>query len=433
MSTVSHLVPSLLAAAGVLAPAAALAQVPALIPIQGSLADAEGAPVDGDVAIELRVYDADDAVVHSETQTVTVDRGLFSVYLGGGQPLDLALFRDHHELTLGITVGDDPEMTPRLPFGTVPFAAYAEYAGDAATLGGLGPEAFADAEHAHAFSSLTGIPAGLSDGDDDTTYTAGTGLSLSGTAFSANTGYLQRRVTGTCPTGQAMRVIASDGTVTCEAAGTGDITGVTAGAGLTGGGASGGVSLAADTSYLQRRVAGLCDDGTAIRAIDATGAVTCESVGALYSAGVGLALAGNTFSIATGGVGPAQVADGSLTEQELDVDFTGLVSSTTDETVFARFLSAANSNGLVRGRVMISVNGTLGRGGSGGGAGTATVVCGTVTVATFDLSAGGTRAWTYFSPSFSWADTTCNLDVRVRADSAASPVRVREIRLLPGT
>jgi len=61
--------------------------------------------------------------------------------------------------------------------------------------------------------------------------------------------------------------------------GSGDITAVLAGTGLSGGGTSGDVTLSTDTSYLQRRVANTCPAGSAIRAILVDGTVTCETVG----------------------------------------------------------------------------------------------------------------------------------------------------------
>ncbi|MFP8879566.1 MAG: DUF1566 domain-containing protein [Myxococcota bacterium] len=51
--------------------------------------------------------------------------------------------------------------------------------------------------------------------DNDTTYTAGSGLSLAGTSFSADTAVVQSRVVNTCVVGQAISAIAADGTVTC--------------------------------------------------------------------------------------------------------------------------------------------------------------------------------------------------------------------------
>jgi hypothetical protein len=57
----------------------------------------------------------------------------------------------------------------------------------------------------------------------------------------------------------------------------GDITGVTAGTGLSGGGLSGNVTLNANTTYLQRRVSSSCPAGESIRVISSTGGVTCET------------------------------------------------------------------------------------------------------------------------------------------------------------
>lgn len=114
--------------------------------------------------------------------------------------------------------------------------------------------------------------------------TAGTGLTggaTSGTAtINADTTYLQRRVSSTCAAGSSIRAISATGTVTCETDDTGsggDITGVTAGTGLSGGGASGTVTINADTSYMQRRISASCAAGSSIRAISSTGTVTCET------------------------------------------------------------------------------------------------------------------------------------------------------------
>jgi hypothetical protein len=54
---------------------------------------------------------------------------------------------------------------------------------------------------------------------------------------------VQRRVTGLCAAGEAVRAVSEDGAVICEPAGSGDITAVTVGDGLTGGGTTGEVPL----------------------------------------------------------------------------------------------------------------------------------------------------------------------------------------------
>ena len=55
----------------------------------------------------------------------------------------------------------------------------------------------------------------------------------------------------------------------------GDITGVAAGFGLDGGGASGAVTLSVDTAQIQRRITGVCAAGSYLRGVNADGSVIC--------------------------------------------------------------------------------------------------------------------------------------------------------------
>jgi hypothetical protein len=105
-----------------LAPAAR-AEVPSTMSYQGQLTDGGGGNVpDGAYDLTFALYDVsvDGAALWTETQSgVNVTNGLFSVVLGSTTPLAVPFDRQYW---LGIAVGLDPEMTPRTPLTSVPYA-----------------------------------------------------------------------------------------------------------------------------------------------------------------------------------------------------------------------------------------------------------------------------------------------------------------------
>jgi len=172
---------------------------------QGRLTDG-GDPADGSYDFEFTLYD-DPTVGDQVGSTVpkgdeTVTDGLFTVQLDFGGDVFTG---DDLWLEIGVRPGDSSgahtTLGPRQRLTATPYAHYALKA---------------------PWSGLTGIPEGFKDGeDDDTTYMAGTGLNLVGAVLSADTTTLQRRVSGSCGSGNAIRVIDEDGTVTCESVGGG--------------------------------------------------------------------------------------------------------------------------------------------------------------------------------------------------------------------
>ena len=151
-------------------PEGALADAPALIPIQGYLTESDGTPIAGDRSLAFGVYDvaSGGSALYQETRTVSVVAGDFVVYLGEVTPLPLSLFRDEEELWLEVVIDATDVVTPRTRLATGPYAGLAQYCEGANTLDGNDATDFAQSVHNHSFASLTSIPAGLSDGDDDT-------------------------------------------------------------------------------------------------------------------------------------------------------------------------------------------------------------------------------------------------------------------------
>ncbi|EFO81370.1 hypothetical protein OSCT_0769 [Oscillochloris trichoides DG-6] len=134
--------------------------LPTAFTYQGQLMDA-GQPADGSYDLTFRLYDAlsggtqiGNAVAISG---VAVSQGIFTVQLDFGS----AAFTDarYLEIQVGTTT-----LSPRQPITPVPTALYAASV---------------------PWSGVTGVPADLADGDNDTTYSAGVGMALNGTTFRA--------------------------------------------------------------------------------------------------------------------------------------------------------------------------------------------------------------------------------------------------------
>ncbi len=272
----------------------------------------------------LRLYRTSTGGVafHEETGvTLDVDNGVFTHHLGTTIPLDLTDL-DGTRVWLGVQIGAAAELVPRIELATTPHAAYARHAATAGSVSSV------------PWGSVTGVPASLADGDQDTTYTAqaplalsgtvvglssagcvpgetwvwtaggwscepagtslsaGAGLALTGSVLSVDTSAIQARVATGCTAGQAIRAISSTGVPTCEVIPA--ATAYLAGTGLT----LTGTTFAVDATYVQRPLTGSCAPGSSIRSISAAGVVECETDdGQLYAAGTGLTLTGGTFAV----------------------------------------------------------------------------------------------------------------------------------------
>ena len=102
--------------------------VPSLLTHQGRLYDSNDEPVNGAVDMEFALYATEAAAtpVWTETHNVTFEDGYYSVTLGASTPFGNDI--DGSQLFLGITVGSDPEMAPRSPVNSVPYALLADNA-----------------------------------------------------------------------------------------------------------------------------------------------------------------------------------------------------------------------------------------------------------------------------------------------------------------
>ncbi len=106
------------------------ADVPQMINYQGKITTTTGALVDTTVQMIFTIYDdsTDGGVLWADTlSSVMVEKGIFSVLLGSGNPLPDSVFNGSVRY-LGTKVGSDLEMSPRKEIVSVAYALLADSA-----------------------------------------------------------------------------------------------------------------------------------------------------------------------------------------------------------------------------------------------------------------------------------------------------------------
>jgi hypothetical protein len=169
---------------------------------QGKLVK-DGRLISDTCSMRFKLFDSEGLQVSDTlTKNVTTTSGLFTVLLDFGPT---AFNGEGRVLDIAVQCPGDGDYVPlgQQAIQASPYALYAVQAGHATTASSA------------PWSGITGIPADIADGDANTTYTAGTGLSLVGTQFNVTTDTIQARVTGACAIGSTVRSIKADGSVAC--------------------------------------------------------------------------------------------------------------------------------------------------------------------------------------------------------------------------
>ncbi len=111
----------------------AVAQLPRTISYQGVIFDQNAPIIDGDHNIIIKIYTTTGTELYSQTQSVAVVKGQFTVILGSVNPIPSTIKFDAPYL-LGIAVDGAAELIPRTPFTSAPYALRAAIADQANSL-----------------------------------------------------------------------------------------------------------------------------------------------------------------------------------------------------------------------------------------------------------------------------------------------------------
>ena len=175
----------------------------------------------------------------------------------------------------------------------------------------------------------------------------------------------------------------------------------------------------------QTRVSGTCASGSAIKAVNSNGSVSCEPIPS-YTAGAGLRLGGTSFSVAYGGISGDMIAPGAVSVPQLSTFTSGIVSSPTNVTLRSQYISVPHSGAIMSARVIIATGGHCAADGCGSGVVTVVASGTTNSTFTFNVDGDGTYPFTYLTPSFAVGPGT-TIQVLAHANSATAPVWIRDL------